>query len=248
MRILLAEDNETNRKVAAKMAASLGHSVEVVEDGAAAVRRALEGAFDVVLMDVQMPELDGLEATRRIRAALGRRGGPRIIAVTANALLGDRETCLEAGMDDYLAKPLRLGALRRALEAVAGAEEGGHGGGGSLLDEEQLLGVIDAADPECVEIFDEFCAGVPAALDAIGGAVKASDWEAAAGRAHQLKGSAATMGFTALADWAAKVETLARSGGLTLPERWRVALEGQFSEARLRAGEALSDAGAQAPR
>jgi PAS domain S-box-containing protein len=102
-RILIAEDNAVNARLASRILAKAGHSVEVVHDGAAAEREVQSGKWDVVLMDLQMPVMDGLEATRRIRAA-----GLKlpIIALTANAMRGDRERCLEAGMDDYLAKPI----------------------------------------------------------------------------------------------------------------------------------------------
>jgi len=102
-RILIAEDNAVNARLASRILAKAGHCVEVVHDGAAAEHEVRDGNWDVVLMDMQMPVMDGLEATRRIRAA-----GLKlpIIALTANAMRGDRERCLEAGMNDYLAKPI----------------------------------------------------------------------------------------------------------------------------------------------
>jgi two-component system sensor histidine kinase/response regulator len=113
--VLVAEDNEVNRMVLVRMLGALGYACEVAEDGLQAVERVAEGQYAMVLMDCQMPGLDGFEATRRIREA---EDGGRIpiIAVTANAMTGDKETCLSAGMDDYLAKPLRLDALQRVLE------------------------------------------------------------------------------------------------------------------------------------
>jgi CheY-like chemotaxis protein len=112
-RILLAEDNPVNRKVALGMLARLGYAATVAVHGLAAVEACRTAPFDLVLMDVQMPELDGLAATRRIRALPGPR--PLIVAMTANALEGDRAACLAAGMDDYLAKPIRLEDLQRAV-------------------------------------------------------------------------------------------------------------------------------------
>jgi PAS domain S-box-containing protein len=112
-RILLAEDNPVNRKVALGMLARLGYSATVAVHGLAAVEACRTAPFDLVFMDVQMPELDGLAATRRIRALPGHR--PLIVAMTANALEGDRAACLAAGMDDYLAKPIRLEDLQRAV-------------------------------------------------------------------------------------------------------------------------------------
>jgi len=114
-RVLAAEDNDVNRKLLERFLQKLGFACVAVTDGAAAVEALRGGAFDAVLMDCQMPVVDGFEATRRIRA--GEVSGERIpiLALTANAMKGDRERCLEAGMDDYLTKPLRLAELEAAL-------------------------------------------------------------------------------------------------------------------------------------
>ncbi|HTW83498.1 MAG TPA: response regulator [Candidatus Sulfotelmatobacter sp.] len=115
--ILVADDNAVNRKLTLQQLKKLGYHADAVEDGRAAVDAVLRGRYDLVLMDCEMPELDGLAATRAIRDEEHRRGGHvRIVAMTANALDGDREACLAAGMDDYLAKPVLLDALRGALE------------------------------------------------------------------------------------------------------------------------------------
>jgi signal transduction histidine kinase/ActR/RegA family two-component response regulator len=117
-RILLAEDNGVNQEVARAMVENLGCEVEVARDGVEALERLASGGFDAVLMDCQMPRMDGFEASREIRARESRAGdGGRIciIALTANAMEGDRERCLEAGMDDYLAKPFNLAELAAVL-------------------------------------------------------------------------------------------------------------------------------------
>jgi two-component system, sensor histidine kinase and response regulator len=116
IRILLAEDNEVNQLVAVGMLNSLGYASEVVPNGAEAVAAMERGGFDLVLMDVRMPVMDGLEATRRIRMLGEPAGGVPIIAVTANAMRGDKEACLNAGMNDYLAKPIRLAVLDAAIK------------------------------------------------------------------------------------------------------------------------------------
>jgi GAF domain-containing protein/CheY-like chemotaxis protein len=115
LRILLAEDNLVNQKLALRLLAQLSYEAAVAGDGLAAIEAVEHGEFDVVLMDVQMPELDGLEATRRIRARWPERP-LRIVAMTANAMAGDREACLAAGMDDYISKPIRPSELASALE------------------------------------------------------------------------------------------------------------------------------------
>jgi CheY-like chemotaxis protein/signal transduction histidine kinase len=118
LRILLAEDNEHNQKLALMQLESLGYTADVVEDGAAAIRAIEADSYDVVLMDMQMPGMDGLEATRTICARWPREVRPHIIALTANALHGDHELCLDAGMEDYLAKPVTRERLAEALEKV----------------------------------------------------------------------------------------------------------------------------------
>ncbi len=118
LRLLLAEDNAVNQKLALRLLERMGYSADVVGNGLEALD-AVEGtAYDVILMDVQMPELDGLETTRRIRHRWPGDTGPRIVAMTANAMEGDREACLAAGMDDYIAKPIRPEALGDALLAT----------------------------------------------------------------------------------------------------------------------------------
>ena len=123
MRILLAEDNAINRKVALKTLERMGYRAEAVGDGQAAVEALSQRRFDLVLMDVQMPVMDGIAATKRIRDGVRRSSTTRvpIIALTAHAMAEDREACLAAGMDDYLSKPIqpdKLAARHRALDAT----------------------------------------------------------------------------------------------------------------------------------
>jgi signal transduction histidine kinase len=121
LRVLVAEDNVLNRRLTAALLERLGHSAEFVTDGRAAVARARSGGFDAVLMDIQMPEMDGLTATRLIRAREAAQGDARvpIIAVTADAMLENRELCLEAGMDECLVKPLDPALFRETLRRLA---------------------------------------------------------------------------------------------------------------------------------
>jgi CheY-like chemotaxis protein len=120
LRILLAEDNAVNQKLALRLLRQMGYEADVATDGVQALAMLDGSDHDVVLMDVQMPELDGLEATRRIRRQWPDRS-LRVVAMTANAMAGDREACLAAGMDDYIAKPIRPAELRAALERTAPA-------------------------------------------------------------------------------------------------------------------------------
>jgi CheY-like chemotaxis protein len=115
MRILIAEDNAINRELATQMLARLGLSATTVANGREAVAAAAAEPFDLILMDIQMPEMDGMTAAAAIRALPGAAGQIPIVAVTANAMLGDRERYLAAGFDDYLAKPLRLEDLSETI-------------------------------------------------------------------------------------------------------------------------------------
>jgi len=118
LRILLAEDNVVNQKLALRPLQRMGYRADLASNGIEAVESVARQAYDVILMDVQMPEMDGLEATRRIVATYAANVRPRIIAMTANAMQGDREMCLAAGMDDYITKPIRVDALVAALLAA----------------------------------------------------------------------------------------------------------------------------------
>jgi two-component system, sensor histidine kinase and response regulator len=118
--VLIAEDNQVNQRVAAAILQKLGHRVTLAVNGSEAITKWREGEFDLVLMDVQMPEVDGFDATRAIRRDERSRGTRTpIIAMTAHAMTGDRERCLEAGMDDYVSKPVRKEALDAAIARVA---------------------------------------------------------------------------------------------------------------------------------
>jgi CheY-like chemotaxis protein len=118
LRILLAEDNPVNQKLAVKLLEKQGHTVTMASDGRRAVEAFIAGSFDLILMDVHMPEMDGLEATRRIRELEGNSVRIPIIALTALAMAGDREICLAAGMDGFVAKPIRLNELRTEMITV----------------------------------------------------------------------------------------------------------------------------------
>jgi GAF domain-containing protein/DNA-binding response OmpR family regulator len=124
LRVLLAEDNAVNQKLALRLLERMGLKADVVGDGRAAVDAIEAGSYDVVLMDVQMPEMDGLEATRRIRRRWADRP-IRIVGLTANAMAGDREACLAAGMDDYVSKPIRPEELQAAIARARPTLTGG---------------------------------------------------------------------------------------------------------------------------
>jgi CheY-like chemotaxis protein len=123
LRILLAEDNVVNQKLALRILQQMGYRADLASNGIEAIESVERQTYDVVLMDVQMPEMDGLEATRQIAAKWPRAKRPRIVAMTANAMQGDREMCIAAGMDDYLTKPIRVDQLVETLNQVAARQE-----------------------------------------------------------------------------------------------------------------------------
>ena len=116
LNVLLVEDNPINQKLAITLLARWGHRVSVAENGAEALEQVVGQAFDVVLMDMMMPVMDGLEATRRIRALPGPAASVPIVAMTANAMESDRQRCLAAGMTDYISKPIRAQELQGLLQ------------------------------------------------------------------------------------------------------------------------------------
>ena len=122
LRILLAEDNPVNQKVALAMLKHLGYKADLAGNGREVLNSLEQKAYDVILMDIQMPEMDGLEATRFIRTRLPSASQPRIIAMTAFTMKGDREQCLAAGMDDYIGKPVKMEELKRVLERMGSSD------------------------------------------------------------------------------------------------------------------------------
>jgi len=257
LRVLLAEDHPVNQKVAARLLEGLGHRVVVVGDGRRAVEALAAGGFDVVLMDVQMPVMDGFEAVAAVRAAeAGGRPVVPIVAVTAHAMKGDRERCLAAGFDGYLSKPIRADDLRAALEAAAAAgstatpaADAGAGdgdGGGGDGDAEGLLGRLIGLCGDDAEFARELAAtfldSAPGTLAGIAGAVIGGDAGRLTAEAHGLKGACLTLGADELAEACRELEDLGRrgearaaAGALRRAERaWRRAratLE-SFTEAR----------------
>jgi len=206
LKILLAEDNPVNQQVASRILERRGHAVIVAGDGRSALA-ALEGAhgFDAVLMDVQMPEMDGLEATRAIRERERGAGGGRvpIIAMTAHAMEGDRERCLAAGMDGYISKPVEADDLVRTVERAAGAFDASRAAA-RLGGDENLLR----------ELLELFLADAPRMVSEVRDAIDAKDAEALRRAAHALKGSVANFGAGGAVDAARRLETMGAAGNL----------------------------------
>jgi CheY-like chemotaxis protein len=214
LRLLVAEDNAVNRQLALALLRKLGYEADTVENGREAVHALERTTYDVVLMDVQMPQLDGLEATRLIRQRFGPKDGPTIIAMTANAMEGDREECLEAGMDDYLSKPIRPDELARALarcRPVRSRETLDQAALGALA---SSLGGGDEGREAVGELIDTFLDDGATQMATLQGAVEQGDVEAAGRTAHTLKSNGATFGARPFAELCRELETLARDGEL----------------------------------
>jgi len=204
------------------MLGKLGHRVDVVADGAEAVAAVHRARYDVVLMDVQMPVLDGLEATRRIRAELPVGRQPYIVALTASVLIEDRAACRAAGMDDYLTKPIRLDDLARALHTNAEPSRAGGAHGLEADIRARLRDLVD--DPPTADelrlvtrVLGTFRSGAPDTADRLAGALRDGDAEAAVRAAHALSGAAGNVGARALAQLSSRLETEVRAGRITEP-------------------------------
>jgi signal transduction histidine kinase/ligand-binding sensor domain-containing protein/DNA-binding NarL/FixJ family response regulator len=223
LRILVAEDNSINQKVALLMLERLGYRADVAGDGFEVLAALERQRYNVVLMDIQMPEMDGLEATRRIRSSLPAERQPRVIAMTANVLQQYRDACLEAGMDDFLGKPVLFADLRAALERC---------GGGVLavapeIPAEPLPEVFDSAQldslrklgeatgkPVVRDVVDSYLDETPRRLQKMRQAMDRGDAEGFTLLAHSLKGSSAQLGAVRVAAVSAALEQQGRSSTL----------------------------------
>jgi PAS domain S-box-containing protein len=222
--ILLVEDNKMNQLVGSKVLERLGYRFEIANHGGEALRAMSQARYDAVLMDCQMPEMDGYEATAEIRRSEGSDRHTPIIAMTAAAMDGDRERCLAAGMDDYLTKPIRTEAVAEVLarwvfgetrEAEVRASERGAGEG--VLDAVQvdLLRTLDDGSGALLgEIVDAFIAQTHDGRQNVAKSVIESDAPLLARTAHTLKGASANVGASALAAVCAGMEMQARMGKL----------------------------------
>ena len=221
-RVLVAEDNAVNQRVAAALLAQLGYEVDVAPDGLRAVELALSQRYDAVLMDCQMPELDGFAATRQIRAAGGAAGATPVIALTASALSTDEQLCRDAGMDDFLTKPLRREVLARVLlrwtsapppPAPVAVPVQPTGAAVDTLDQKvlsQLLGLGPAFSPVVRAYLDT----TPARLDELTAAVASEDAEAVGRLAHLLAGSSSCVAAQHVSAASTELEMAVRAGGV----------------------------------
>ncbi len=254
VRILLAEDNPTNQLVALGLLKRFGLQADAVATGAEALRSLETVGYDLVLMDVQMPEMDGFEATRHIRDRDSHVRDHRvpIIAMTAHAMQGDRARCLEAGMNDYLTKPVSPQALADVLErwlphedapsqvrhpaAPAGEAPGGSAPPGSrtaraeVFDRAGMLERVMGDEDLARVVIQGFLEDMPRQIDALRGYVEAGDVEGAARQAHTIKGASAAIGGEALRAAAIDLESAAgRSADVATLRARLVDIETEFA-------------------
>ena len=218
LRILLAEDNAMNQKVALRLLERLGYRADVAANGLEAIEALERRSYDVVLMDVQMPELDGLDATRRICERWPAESRPHIVAMTANALPEDREACFAAGMNDYVAKPIRAEELAAALKRVRPLA---HGSGGAAavgyvsLDDSALKNLRDLGGDDFLgEVIDAFLADAPELLATLRRSLDERSNEELRRAAHTLKSNGATLGAEAFSELCRTLEQSAKTGEL----------------------------------
>jgi PAS domain S-box-containing protein len=242
LHLLLAEDNEVNQEVAVGMLRKRGHTVMVASDGRAALKAWQDESFDAILMDVQMPEMDGLAATAAIRAREQETGRHiPIVALTAHVMKGDRERCLAAGMDAYIAKPVRAGelfaTLARLLPPPAEAGDGARPNGapangqpkGPVCDMQLALERVEGNTELLHRMVQRFGKQSDKLLAEIRASVERGDGAALELAAHKLKGSVGNFGALSAAETALRLEVMGRSGKLAGADVARAELEAEVA-------------------
>jgi CheY-like chemotaxis protein/HPt (histidine-containing phosphotransfer) domain-containing protein len=221
--ILLAEDNPVNQKLALGIFKKLGYRIELVSNGKEALEKLKDGRFDLVLMDIQMPVMDGYEATAKIRNSSSDVFNHRIpvIAMTAHAFKSDQEKCLAAGMDDYISKPIDVNKLKELLQKWTGLIE-------------DKLSVTYTSDEEQFPVFDEkslfdramqdkafmfdvidiFLCDAPVMLDRLSVSLSSKDFQRSASEAHTIKGALSNLGAMLMAKTAAEIEDAVEKGDM----------------------------------
>jgi CheY-like chemotaxis protein/HPt (histidine-containing phosphotransfer) domain-containing protein len=258
LRILVAEDNAVNQQVAQLLLKKLGYQADMAADGLEALQALEREPYDVVLMDVQMPTMDGLEATRRIHQRWPEGQRPHVIAATANAMQEEREACLAAGMDDYLPKPIRMEELAAALSRCrprvaprppAVAREAGVGSQApparEPLGQPRSAGLLHPPALECLmqtigddrgllaALIDTFLNDVPRLVDGARQGLQQGQADEVRRAAHTLKSNGATFGAMRFSELSSELEALARSGTLEGTADLLARIEGEYKSVRI---------------
>jgi CheY-like chemotaxis protein/HPt (histidine-containing phosphotransfer) domain-containing protein len=243
LQVLVAEDNQVNQLVATRIFERLGYQVTVVNNGREAVTAVQNRKFDLVAMDVQMPEMDGFEATAAIRAWEKTTGTHTlIVAMTAHAMKGDRERCLAAGMDGYASKPIRMKELQDVIDELTQSERSSQvpeptsASEADVIDEAALLAGIDGNRQILRELVRLFLGDFPQRMAEIKQAINRGDGEAVARAAHTLKGSVGNFAAQTAFAAAQNMEAVGKSGNLDVAKQAFLTLEAELAllAARLR--------------
>ena len=246
-RLLLVEDNPTNQKVALLTLRRLGYAADVASDGVEAVEAAAKSDYDLILMDCQMPDMDGFEATKLIRASSPHGAQVPIVAMTANAFAEDRQACLAGGMSDYLSKPVREEQLRSKLEqwlevSQPPSEEAKVDAPSSISEADkfsaslwalssQLQELVDEGQGEIVsELLDLFIVEAAEHMTKVEAALASEDLKALAFSAHSLKGGSGSVGAAAMAEEAHRLQVAAENGDFTAAQNSFSSLLAQFRQ------------------
>jgi two-component system, sensor histidine kinase and response regulator len=219
-RVLLVEDNAINRELAVALLTRQGYTLTAVENGETGVASAMSADYDVILMDVQMPGMDGVEATRRIRELFGARAKVPIIAMTAHAMSGAREQYIAAGMDDYIAKPFKAAELYEMVDrwirpavAVSNQAEPPCFAGSQDFEEDQLAALEDALEPTAFRnLVETYVDGATARQDRLRALAQAGDLPGLAREAHDLKSTSGNFGAARVLALALQLEQACHSG------------------------------------
>jgi len=232
MRLLVVEDNEVNQQLALLLLEKLGYRADVAGNGVEALEALERQRYDTILMDIEMPEMDGLEATRRIHRRWAREERPHIIAVTANAMQGERELCLQAGMDDYLSKPIHLDELEASLaQAPIGGIEVARGSVDPAVIRTLASSLGEHGRASVSALIDTFLDGVPGRMIALRAGLERGDAETVRREAHTLKGNAASFGADALSEMSRELESAAADDALERAAEMVDDLERELSQA-----------------
>jgi len=214
--ILLAEDNAVNQRLAVGVLEKRGHKVTIAGNGKEALDALENRRFDLILMDIQMPVLDGFEATAAIREKEKGTGEHiLIVAMTAHAMKGDRERCIEAGMDGYVSKPIRVAELFDVLENLHITTCGDAAQSGGIIDLRELLSRVDGDKTLLRELIDLFLEDYPDLMTQIHDAISSGDADGLVRSAHTLKGAVGNFAAKSVSDTTLRLEQLARTGDLT---------------------------------
>jgi CheY-like chemotaxis protein/HPt (histidine-containing phosphotransfer) domain-containing protein len=244
LQLLLADDNPINQKVGLSVLRKLGYRADVANNGYEVLKALEQKPYDLVFLDVQMPEMDGLEAARRICRQWPREKRPRIVAMTGNALLGDREKCLEAGMDDYISKPIRVNDLQLALERWGTGRTMRPGTSflsrvkpapaEAVLDPEMIAELRDMPPTDGVsvlqELVDLFMEGAPRCLRQLSESL--SDPAKLAAHAHALKSMSLNLGAKRIVELSQRLEALGREGKLEAAPALLDELQAAFNQTK----------------